>query len=168
MIERALKYRTIISDVFYQHKDNTLIFLLLNEHEWDSIAQLVEILRPLKKVTLLASEDGQSLCITKVLGMFQWCIDCLTKSLVNYNYDDDIYIGLDAAIEKLTHYYDDMSPMVGIALALDPSKKYKYLDKGLNWEKEWVESVKSNFAVSSTTKTKSTLTVPFKETSRSN
>jgi hypothetical protein len=32
-------------------------------------------------------------------------------------------------------------------LALDPSKKNNYLDTALGWEKEWVDSVKTNFAV---------------------
>jgi hypothetical protein len=103
--------------------------------------------------------------------MFQWCIDCLTNAIRNYNDDDDIYIGIEAAIEKLTHYYDDMSPMVGIALALDPSKKYKYLDTALSWEKEWVDSVKTNFAGSfdfykrkATTKSPSISTIPSKRT----
>ncbi len=59
----------------------------------------------------------------------------------DFQCEDDIYIGMEAAVEKLTHYYDNMSPMVGIALALDPSKKFKYLEKGLNWEVEWVNSI---------------------------
>ena len=122
-----------------------MILLLLDDVAWDSISQLVDILRPLKKITLLASETGDSLCITKVLGMFQWCINCLTKSLNECESDDDIYIGMEAAVEKLIHYYDNMSPMVGIALALDPSKKLKYLEMGLNWEVHWVNSVKENF-----------------------
>jgi hypothetical protein len=39
-----------------------------------------------------------------------------------------------------------MSPMVGIALMLDPTKKGTYLKK-MGWETEWIETAEENFAL---------------------
>jgi hypothetical protein len=61
------------------------------------------------------------------------------------NFSDDIYIGIDSAIEKLNHYYDKISPMVGIALLLNPCLKKQMLTESLQWEEQWVESVLDHF-----------------------
>jgi hypothetical protein len=59
--------------------------------------------------------------------------------------EDDICIGIEAAVEKLSHYYDKVSPMVGIALILDPRFKKDYLKSEINWQEDWLESVMDNF-----------------------
>jgi hypothetical protein len=53
------------------------------------------------------------------------------------------------AVDKLTPYYDQMSPIVGVALMLDPrkSKRDKYLKK-LDWEDSWINTALDNFDVS--------------------
>jgi hypothetical protein len=58
---------------------------------------------------------------------------------------DDIYIGIEAALEKLNRYYDKISPMVGIALILNPTKKQNYFKAELGCRKSWVESVMTQF-----------------------
>jgi hypothetical protein len=58
---------------------------------------------------------------------------------------DDIYIGIEAVIEKLNHYYDKISPIVGICLILDPKRKKQYLQNILNWQPSWVASVMEHF-----------------------
>ncbi|KAJ3303941.1 hypothetical protein HDV03_003414 [Kappamyces sp. JEL0829] len=50
---------------------------------------------------------------------------------------DDIYIGIELAVEKLDHYYDKISPIAGIALILDPRKKKDFLKDNLDWSAEW-------------------------------
>ena len=60
----------------------------------------------------------------------------------------DIYEGIDAAVDKLNHYYDKISPMVGIALILDPKLKKDFLKKDLGWKDEWVDSVMDQFTSS--------------------
>ena len=47
--------------------------------------------------------------------------------------------------EKLIHYYDGLSPMVGISLCLDPTFKKISLKDMFDWKKEWVASVVTSF-----------------------
>jgi hypothetical protein len=62
-----------------------------------------------------------------------------------FNNDDDIFAGIECAVEKLNHYYDKISPMVGIALILNPSMKKDFLRDSLSWEDEWVDDVMEQF-----------------------
>jgi hypothetical protein len=87
----------------------------------------IKVLAPLKEATLLASKDGESLMVTNVIPIYHFCTDMLEESLKNFNKSDDSYIGIESAIEKLNHYYDKLSPMVGIALLLDPCLKKEML-----------------------------------------
>jgi hypothetical protein len=73
------------------------------------------------------------------------CTEILKECLAKFDETDDVYIGIEAAIEKLNKYYDNVSPMVGIALILDPTMKKDFFRDVLEWEPSWVESVTSNF-----------------------
>jgi hypothetical protein len=77
--------------------------------------------------------------------LFYLCSEALGDSLKNFKSSDDIYIGIESAIEKLNHYYDKISPMVGIALLLNPSSKKQMLTELLQWEQEWVDTVFDHF-----------------------
>jgi hypothetical protein len=52
---------------------------------------------------------------------------------------------LQAAIDKLNHYYDKISPMVGISLLLNPTYKKQMLTKSLKCKQEWVDIVMKHF-----------------------
>jgi len=145
MLVRAVEIKDIMSDTLYQYKDRDLINLVLTEADWNCVYQLIEILAPLKEATLLASQNGDSLMITNVIPTYHLCAEILGESLNNFNFSDDIYIGIDSAIEKLNHYYDKISPMVGIALLLNPCLKKQMLTESLQWEEQWVESVLDHF-----------------------
>jgi hypothetical protein len=145
MLVRAVEIKDAMSDTFYRHKDRDLINLVLTEADWDCVSQLIEVLAPLKEATLLASLDGESLMVSNVIPIYHFCSEMLRESLNNFNTSDDIYIGIEAAIEKLNHYYDKISPMVGIALLLNPSLKKQMLTESLQWEQEWVDSVMDHF-----------------------
>ena len=145
MLVRAIRIKDVLVDTIYQHKDNSFIALLLSDDDWKCISQLVEILEPLKQVTLSASANSHALCITNVIPMYDFCVESLSENKQKFQPEDDIYIGIEAAVEKLTHYYDKVSPMVGIALILDPRFKKVYLKDELNWQDDWVESVVENF-----------------------
>ena len=110
-----------MSDTFYQHKDKDLINLVLTEADWKCVLQLIEVLAPLKEATLLAFQNGESLMVTNMIPLYDYCTAMLNESLTKFNENDDMYEGIEAAVEKLNHYYDKISPMVGIALILDPS-----------------------------------------------
>jgi len=128
MLVRAFEQRNIMSDVLYANKDDTLIKLLLKESDWNCVDHLIKVLQPFKEATLLCSKSASSLMITNVIPLYNYCSEMLKMSLTKFNLDDDIYIGIEAAIEKLDHYYDKISPMAGIALILDPSlKKNSYI-----------------------------------------
>ncbi len=58
---------------------------------------------------------------------------------------DDIYIGMSVAYDKLIHYYDHVSPMVGIALLLDPTYKKSSLKDMFDWKEEWIDAVEESF-----------------------
>jgi len=45
---------------------------------------------------------------------------------------DDIHSGYEVAIDKLTHYYDNISPMVGVALILSRTMKKDFLSDALD------------------------------------
>ncbi len=145
MLVRAHEMRDVISDTIYHNKDNILIELLLNEKDWVCVCQMIEVLQPLKEATLLASTNGGSLMVTRMLPLYEYCTSSLKQSLLKFARSDDIYIGIEAAIEKLNHYYDKISPMVGIALILDPARKKQYLQDVLHWEPTWVASVMQHF-----------------------
>lgn len=153
MLVRAYQQRGALSDTFYRHKDKYLINLDLSEKDWACIEQLIEILQPLKEATLLASRNGESMMVTNVIPVYQYATEELEDFLKKFNDEaeengtevQDISIGLEAAIVKLNHYYDMVSPMIGIALILDPTMKEKHLRESLGWEIGWVDSVMMNF-----------------------
>ena len=145
MLVRALEQRHIVSDVIYANKDDKLIKLLLKENDWDCVTGLIKVLQPFKEATLLCSKSASSLMITNVIPLYNYCSDMLKISLRQFNLDDDIYVGIEAGIQKLDHYYDKISPMVGIALILDPTLKRDFLRSGLGWTREWILSVEESF-----------------------
>ena len=104
-----------------------------------------EVLKPLKEATLLASLNGESLMVTNVIPVYHFCSEMLEESMVKFDNEDDIYVEIEAAIDKLNHYYDKISPMVGISLLLHPSYKKQILIESLQWKKEWVDSVMDHF-----------------------
>ena len=145
MLVRAFEQRNIMSDVLYANKDDTLIKLLLKESDWNCVDHLIKVLQPFKEATLLCSKSASSLMITNVIPLYNYCSEMLKMSLTKFNLDDDIYIGIEAGIEKLDHYYDKISPMAGIALILDPTLKKNFLRSGLGWTRDWILSVEENF-----------------------
>ena len=145
MLVSAFEQRDIVSDVMYASKDNRLIELLLTESDWDGVNQLIKVLQPFKEATLLCSKSASSLMITNVIPLYNYCSDMLKMSLPKFNLDDDIYVGIQAGIEKLDHYYDQISPMIGIALILDPTLKKDFLLSGLGWTRDWILSVEESF-----------------------
>jgi hypothetical protein len=146
MLVRALKYKDILSATFYRSPDHTtMIPLLLNENDWHCIAKLINVLQPLKEATLMVSKGSQDLMISNVIPIYHACTELLKESLTKFKKDDDIYIGIEAAIEKLTHYYDMISPMVGISLILNPTLKKDFLKTSLDWKSSWVGAVEEQF-----------------------
>jgi hypothetical protein len=138
---KTLSFLTQLVCAIYRQKDTNLIKQVLDEDDWDCIKQLIKVLKPLKEASLMVSTNGQALMITRVIPIYYACTEMLQEAMRRFDYSDDIYIGINAAVEKLNHYYDKISPMVGIALILDPTMKKDYLTTNISWKAEWVESV---------------------------
>jgi hypothetical protein len=145
MLVRTTEIKDAMSDTFYRHKVQNLISLVLTEEDWNYVSQLIEALTPLKETALLASQNGESLMVTNVIPIFNFCSDMLGESLKRFKDSDDIYIVIESAIEKLNHYYDKLFPMVGMAPLLNPSSKKQMLTDSLQWAREWVDSDMDHF-----------------------
>ena len=92
----------------------------------------------------MASKSGMSLGITNAIPAYQYCADKLLELQSKFDKEEDIYIAMNDAYEKLIHYYDNISPIVGIALCLDPTLKMGAL-KDFGWEADWIESAENSF-----------------------
>ena len=68
----------------------------------------------------------------------------MIESMSKFNNSDDIFTGMEATLEKLNHYSEKLSPIVGITILLNPSMKENYLES-LGWKTEWIESVMEHF-----------------------
>jgi hypothetical protein len=53
---------------------------------------------------LFAFVDGESLMVTKMLTVYQFCVVSFEELLSSFNSEDDIHSGIQAALEKLVHY----------------------------------------------------------------
>jgi hypothetical protein len=84
MLVRALRIKDVLVETIYQHKDNSLIALLLSDIYWKCISQLIEILAPLKEVTLRASANSHALCITNVIPLYDFCVESLNEYMPKY------------------------------------------------------------------------------------
>lgn len=145
MLVRAVSMKDVISDTIYGHKDNRLIGMLLSDEDWDCINVLLKILKPLKQVTLFSSRNSDSLCVVDVIPLYNYCTEMLTEYLGDIDANSDLHSGVESAVEKLTHYYDKISPMVGVALILNPTMKKDSLKDFLGWNQEWVDSAMEHF-----------------------
>ena len=85
------------------------------------------------------------ICIVDVLPYYEYCIASLSGSRENFEDDSEIKEGIEASIAKLKHYYDQISPMVGIALILNPTMKQLYFTEFLGWTQEWADQVMVHF-----------------------
>jgi len=149
MLLRAVSLKETISDTIYAHKDNALIKLLLTDSDWDCIDSLLIILQPFKEVTLLCSRGSESLTVVDVLPLYNYCTEMLSEHAKTVSEQDDLYSGIVLALDKLNHYYDNISPMVGITLLLNPSKlKKEFLSDFLSWKQDWVDTVMDHFSSS--------------------
>ncbi len=102
LIVRAFKYKEVISETFYRSQDNSTIRLLLSSSDWNCIAKLIDVLEPLKEATLMVSKGSDALIISNVIPIYHGCTELLKESLRKFQEDDDIYLSIEAAIEKLT------------------------------------------------------------------
>jgi hypothetical protein len=68
----------------------------------------------------------------------------LEASVETIDEDEAIVEGIKFAIEKLNHYYDNMSPVCGYAVMLNPTLKKQFLRANLNWTSDWIKTVEDS------------------------
>lgn len=146
MLVRLVELKDLIQKALFQLQDMSLIKLWPEDHDWKSISELIEILSPLKKFTLTVSGSGKNyIGITRAMVSYHEILKHLRVHLSKYRRSEDIYVGISCAISKITHYYDQLSPIVGIAVLLNPNMKKEHLVDFLEWKEEWVEIAMKHF-----------------------
>lgn len=79
MLHRAVSMKDIIADTIYAHRDNRLIILLCDA-DWLAVRSLLDVLEPLKEMTLLASRRSENLCVVDVIPMYNHCAEMLPEN----------------------------------------------------------------------------------------
>jgi hypothetical protein len=131
--------------VVYQSKDRNLIRLLPTEKTMEDCSRLLNVLQPFKEATNLVSKNGEAFMIAEALPVYAGCTGLLTQIAQGLPEDDSMKVGINAAVTKLNHYYDIISPIAGIAILLNPSRKKVFFKTCLSWKPSWIEAVMSQF-----------------------
>lgn len=77
--------------------------------------------------------------VVEMIPLFQFVEFSLNEEREKLDENEDLRQALWLAIEKLTFYYDNLSPLVGVALLLDPRKKRSFLAE-IGWSENWIQS----------------------------
>jgi hypothetical protein len=137
MLERAINIKSAIEFTILS-EGKKCKKLILNPNEWHLIKCMIDILAPFKETTLNVSQAKSSVSLAFIFPAYGYCLDSLDTSFEKYNndfndlYDDgsgmeELVQGITVAKDKLTHHYDQMSPIVGITLILHPEMKESFL-----------------------------------------
>jgi hypothetical protein len=81
MLVSAIEYREIINSTIYQQTDKKLKKIVLEEEEWACLDDVVQVLCPLKQVTLQVFKKGASLSITNVMMLYHFCTVSLKQTV---------------------------------------------------------------------------------------
>ncbi|KAA8626355.1 Dimer-Tnp-hAT domain-containing protein [Pyrenophora tritici-repentis] len=131
----------------------------INAHDWQVIAEYIDVLRPLKQATKRLEGRGKSGAfgaIAEVILVFEYLLGVYEDRLQSYEdviYDehtespeDHLAINLRAALVKAREYYNklDLSPAYYAAIILHPRYK-SYLDAAWADKPDWLESSNRKF-----------------------
>ena len=115
----------------------------LTESDWKDLKDVLRLLEPFKKLTVLGEERGTLYgSVGSVLWGFDILLEKLEKERKKSRPSDTPYQrALDASWAKLCKYYKltDESSVYVIAGMLDPRMKYQYFEH--RWESEWLAGV---------------------------
>jgi hypothetical protein len=144
MLERALEYRDCIRKCIYNAESLTRNQKALNlsNDDWLLVQDLMEILHPIKELTLIVSQENSG--AAEVIPVLHFVESSLKESKERLVPSDDLYLAIEAALDKLQHYYDQLTPLAGIVLMLDPSKKDVFL-RNINWKEDWIDQALTAF-----------------------
>ena len=107
----------------------------LTEAEWKDIDNILQLLEPFKKLTILGEERGTLYgSVNSILWGMDMLLELLEKEKKKSRPSEAPFRAvLEAAWKKLDKYYNltDKSTVYVIATMLDPCMKYKYFER--NW-----------------------------------
>ena len=116
----------------------------LTKADWEDLKDLMKLLQPFKKLTVLGEGRGT---VYGSIGSILWEFDVLLNLLETTRAksrpaDAPFQAALDAAWTKLDKYYQetDKCPVYIIATMLDPRMKYEYFK--CQWREDWLDDVK--------------------------
>lgn len=146
MINFAIKYRAAF-DLFTLSATNSggkkiFVDFQLNDTDWKNLVKCSSALDQFKTHTLFLS--NATTLISDVIQIYR-SIEIHLDDLIakeDENAFPHFMAGLKAARDKIIHYYDRISPVVGISCLLDPRVGAKGLQQ--IWLKEWVDSAKNS------------------------
>ncbi|KAI1684896.1 Dimer-Tnp-hAT dimerization containing protein [Pyrenophora tritici-repentis] len=131
----------------------------INAHDWQVIAEYIDVLRPLKQATKRLEGRGKSGAfgaIAEVIPVFEYLLGVYEDRLQSYedvihdehteSPEDHLAINLRAALVKAREYYNklDLSPAYYAATILHPRYK-SYLDAAWADKPDWLESSNRKF-----------------------
>ena len=115
----------------------------LTESDWKDLKEVLRLLEPFKKLTVLGEERGTLYgSVGSVLWGFDILLEKLEKERKKSRPSDAPYQkALDASWAKLCKYYEltDESSVYVVAGMLDPRMKYQYFER--KWESDWLAGV---------------------------
>jgi hypothetical protein len=126
--------------------------LILSNRDWVLVDEVIAILEPFKFVTDELSKSSLNLTIATMIPLYQHCVSSLETEINMvletgekvYDEKDDMYVAMNLAKEKIIHYYDGASPILGIAAILDPRLKKERFEFW-QWEEEWIATAMEHF-----------------------
>ena len=115
----------------------------LTESDWKDLKEVLRLLEPFKKLTVLGEERGTLYgSVGSVLWGFDILLEKLEKERKKTRPSDAPYQkALDASWAKLCKYYKltDESEVYIVTGMLDPRMKYQYFER--RWESDWLAGV---------------------------
>jgi hypothetical protein len=144
MLFRSTTYREALKLHALNEGWNSLI---LTEQDWKSIQFLVEVLKPFKEATKLASVSSVSISLNNSVSICEFLISSLKESVEKCKVS---LPGLASSIEivalKLQSYYNKNSVVANLSGVLDPRKKLSFFENAWASNPEDVEGLKEQFS----------------------
>jgi hypothetical protein len=155
MLQQAYKLRSSIDSFITSWKDTDISLLKLALHEWKHIEYLLELLYDFWLYTNCVSKH-KGVTIHKAYDIYDSLFNHLEDAMAKLGdkqhlWKRKLYFALQAAFEKLQHYYNRTYGFDGviyaIATILNPCQKLSAF-KGSSWmesDKNWVQEYRTIF-----------------------
>jgi len=150
MIYRALQVKDAIDLFTTRHvtskrkDDKNLREDQLSEEDWDTLARVLALLEPFKKITCRMegrAVEGSRGAIWETLPSMDFLLEHIERAKLEYEHlNKHIYSSLNNAWYKLNNYYSltDMSPIYIAGVVLNPQLKWSYFEEKWSHKPEWM------------------------------